>query len=201
MSTGTGKFDFARRLAAALCYVGLVRLDTICLQPFRSGLEDTCVASGGRHRFAAAAQFLEALEPRGRTDFLAVARAFISRYPQRGLIIAISDFLDDNGAHRPLEYLAEFGHELMVVQVWAPQDREPVADGEVELTDAETGERIELSVDAAARQAYVEAFDAWSRSLESLADRRGGRYVGLASDTPIEEAVFGPLARTGVVSG
>src|SRR5512140_536483 len=32
MATGAegSKFDFARRLAAALCYVGLVRLDTIC---------------------------------------------------------------------------------------------------------------------------------------------------------------------------
>lgn len=199
MTTGTGKFDFARRLAAALTYVGLVRLDTICLQPFRSQLEETCVATGGRHRFAAAAQFLEDLKPSGRTDFLAVAREFIGRYPQRGLAIIISDFLDDQGAERPLEYLSEFGHELMLVQVWAPQDREPATEGEVELTDSETGERIEMTVDGAARAAYVEAFDAWSRSLESLADRRGGRYVGLASDTAIEEAVFGPLAKVGVV--
>src|ERR1700755_2717550 len=28
------KFTYARKLAAALCYVGLVRLDTMCLQPF-----------------------------------------------------------------------------------------------------------------------------------------------------------------------
>src|SRR5947209_9928752 len=32
MSTGAvAKFEFARKLAAALCYVGLVRLDTICI--------------------------------------------------------------------------------------------------------------------------------------------------------------------------
>ena len=35
MTTGAvSKFDYARKLAAALCYVGLVRLDTIGLQPF-----------------------------------------------------------------------------------------------------------------------------------------------------------------------
>src|SRR5947199_3396792 len=35
MTTGTdtAKFDYARRLAGALCYVGLVRLDSICIQP------------------------------------------------------------------------------------------------------------------------------------------------------------------------
>src|SRR5512142_1585980 len=32
MTTGTvSKFEYARKLAAALCYVGLVRLDTICI--------------------------------------------------------------------------------------------------------------------------------------------------------------------------
>src|SRR5215469_10136483 len=35
---GVTKFDYARRLAAALVYVGLVRLDSILLQPFSSGL-------------------------------------------------------------------------------------------------------------------------------------------------------------------
>src|ERR1700676_5026824 len=56
MEIGTPpKFDYARKLAAALCYVGLVRLDSICLQPFSSKLDDAFNASGGRHRFQQAA--------------------------------------------------------------------------------------------------------------------------------------------------
>ncbi len=39
------KFDYARKLAAALCYVGLVRLDSICLQPFPSKLHDSLYRS------------------------------------------------------------------------------------------------------------------------------------------------------------
>ena len=38
-SEAGAKFDYARKLAASLCYVGLVRLDTIALQPFSSRLE------------------------------------------------------------------------------------------------------------------------------------------------------------------
>src|SRR5207249_7281364 len=39
MDAGGGeKFLYSRKLAAALCYVGLVRLDTICIQPFAAGL-------------------------------------------------------------------------------------------------------------------------------------------------------------------
>src|SRR5438874_12954442 len=38
LTHGGAKFDYARQLAGALCYVGLVRLDTICIQPFGEGL-------------------------------------------------------------------------------------------------------------------------------------------------------------------
>ena len=51
------KFDYARKLAGALCYVGLVRLDSICLQPFSDKLADAFIASGGRHRFQPAVEF------------------------------------------------------------------------------------------------------------------------------------------------
>ena len=45
------KFDMARKLAAALCYVGLVRLDTIEIHGFASRLSRRMFCSGGRHRF------------------------------------------------------------------------------------------------------------------------------------------------------
>src|SRR5450631_1246770 len=35
---GRGKFDYARRLAGALCYVGMVRLDSIEIHPFAATL-------------------------------------------------------------------------------------------------------------------------------------------------------------------
>src|SRR6266852_8574431 len=41
MTTGTpSKFDYARKLAAAMSYVALVRLDSISLQPFADKLGD-----------------------------------------------------------------------------------------------------------------------------------------------------------------
>src|SRR5437870_2321695 len=76
METGAlPKFDYARKLAAALCYVGLVRLDSICLQPFANKLFDSFLASGGRHRFQPAVNFLSGITVGGKTDFLEIARS------------------------------------------------------------------------------------------------------------------------------
>src|SRR5688500_7628573 len=158
METGSpSKLAYAKQLAAALCYVGMVRLDTICIQPFREALEETYLCTGGRHRFMPAVDFLSRLQAGGKTGYLQIARQFASTYPQRGLAIVISDFLDDSGAERPLQYLADFGHELFLVQLWSPEDREPYWDGEMELVDAETGDRLELALDEKARAGYTTA--------------------------------------------
>jgi uncharacterized protein (DUF58 family) len=200
METGAiPKFDYARKLAAVLCYVGLVRLDSICLQPFSNKLGDAFVASGGRHRFQPAVNFLSGIKPGGKTGFLEIAREFVSKYPQRGLVIVISDFLDDADCEKPLQFLSDFGHELILVQVWAAEDRNPPWDGELDLEDAETGSRAELSFDADARSMYRMAFDEYAQGLRRVALRNGGRYVGLPTDVPVEEAIFGPLVRSGTV--
>jgi len=197
METGNpSKFDYARQLAAALCYVGLVRLDAIALQPFSGKLHDAFLASGGRHRFQPAVNFLSALKSGGKTDFLGIARQFISEYPQRGLVAVISDFLDDADCEKPLQYLADFGHEMILIQVWADEDREPPWNGELELEDAETGNKIELAFDADARAQYTAAFDEHCDHLQRIALRNNGRYVGVPTSVPIEQAIFTSLVRS-----
>jgi len=196
MSTAGGeKFDYARRLAAALCYVCLVRLDTIAIVPFNDSLGDAFLCSGGRHRFAPVVEFLTSLTPGGATSYFQVARQFTSKYSQRGLLIAISDFLDDEDCGKPLQYLADFGHELFLVHVWDEKDRTPPWGGELQLVDAETGAARELDVDEEARSRYTERFDVYAKNLQRLAMGSGGRYTGLPTSVPIEEAIFGPLSQ------
>ena len=187
------KFDYARKLAAALVYVGLVRLDSILLLPFSSRLLERCPAGGGRHRFQPAENFLRGLRASGRTNYLEVSRQYLTNYSQRGLTIIISDFLDDSDCFRPLQYIADFGHELQLVQLWGEEDRQPSGKGEFELIDAESEARLKITFDDRARQAYTGAFDQHSEEIKRLALRNGGRYAGIPTLMPLEEAIFGPL--------
>ena len=184
-------------MAAALCFVGLVKLDLITIQPFSDHLDHSFLCGGGRHRFMPAAEFLSNLKPSGAGDFLKVAREFNHEYSQRGLLIIISDFLDDTDCIKPLQYLSDFGHELMLVHVWAEEDRVPPWDGELALEDAETGANLEISFDDNSRKKYTEAFDEYAALLRRLALRNGGRYAGLPTSLPVEEAMFGPMVTAG----
>ncbi len=199
-SEGGVKFDYARKLAASLCYVGLVRLDTIALRPFSGRLGEGMQCGGGRHRLSPVMDYLSALETGGRTDYLEVIRQFISTHQQRGLLIIISDFLDDAGCEKPLQYLADFGHELLLVQVWSDEDRTPPWLGDLDLIDAETDARLQLQFDEAARESYTRGFDKYADSLQQLALRNGGRYVGVSAAVPIEDIIFGSLVRSRVIA-
>ncbi len=127
---------------------------------------------------------------------MAVVREFIGSYPQRGLVIVISDFLDDKSCERALQYLADFGHELMLLQIWAEEDRTPPWTGELELHDAETGAGLKLDFDDDARERYTARL---RRILllwcESMALRSGGRYAGFSTEQSLESVIFGELIR------
>jgi hypothetical protein len=138
---------------------------------------------------------IAAMPAGGLTDYLSVVREFIGNYASRGVVIILSDFLDDAGCDRALGYLADFGHELMLLQVWSDEDRTPPWVGELDLRDSETGVALKLDVDEIARDRYTRAFDEYSSELERLALRSGGRYAGIATSRPLEEVIFGDLIR------
>ena len=195
MSLGN-KWDYARRLAAAITYVGLVRLDAMQLIPFREELEEGISCGGGRHRFSPVADYLVPLEAKGKTDFSRVVREFLGGNRQRGLVIVISDFLGEEDWLKPLQYLADFGHELTLIQIWDDDERTPNAEGDLEVTEVESGKQVKLTFDDRARGQYTSAFDEYCEALRRLALRNQGRYAGLPTSTSVEDAVFGSLVAT-----
>ena len=197
---GEAKFTYACRLAAALTYVGLVRLETIVLHPFGETLGETFRAQGGRHRYARAAQFVGALETGGRSDFHRVVRQFCSGALSPGLVVVLSDFLDESDCVEALQQMADQRHELHLVQIAGPDDRVPPWEGELELLDAETGELRRVQMDRASALEYAAAYDEYCRAVEYKALENNGRYLHLTTEVPLEDALYGAVMATGAVA-
>lgn len=188
-----GKFDYSRRLAIALTYVALVKLDSVTLQPFVTSMLRPTQVTGGRQRIHQAASFLDKLTTAGCTDFRSMVRSFIASYRKPGLLVVISDFLGDNEVFSALQTLADFGHELLLLQVYSPEDRHPEFSGVMELIDSEHGLRHHVEIDAKARRMYSRSVEAHNLALNRLAARNDGRYVEVSTQTPVEDALFGPV--------
>ena len=196
---GEAKFTYACRLAAALCFIGLVRLETVFIQPFSDNLQEGFRADGGRHRYALAANFLEELSPIGQSNFHESARQFLAPEPAPGLAVVISDFLDTNGCATALRHLADFGHELLLLHVAGPEDREPTWRGELELVDAESGDTYRMNVDQESAIEYTASYDKFCHHLKHIALCGRGRYIHLVTDTPIEDSLYGVMNQAGLV--
>ena len=91
------KFDMARRLAAALCYIGLAHLDRMTILSFGARLGAETSPGRGKGRIFKVFELLEQMQASGATDLRRSIKEFASRPRLKGLTVILSDFLDPQG--------------------------------------------------------------------------------------------------------
>jgi uncharacterized protein (DUF58 family) len=184
------KFDMARRIAAALCYIGLAHLDRLTILPFGRGLGRESSPGRGKGRIFRVFELLEALEPGGPTDLRESFKEFAARPRQMGLTVIISDFLDPGGFEPGLKILRTIGHDVFVVHVASERDRDPGAFGELRFVDVETGEVREVDVTPRLTSAYRRAWEAHAADLNQFCGRYDIGYVRADAERPFEEIIL-----------
>jgi uncharacterized protein (DUF58 family) len=195
-----GKFDQARRIAAALCYIGLVHMDRITILPFGARLLPETVAGRGRSRIFPVFEALDRLTTQGGTDLTQSFRQFSSRARQRGLAVVISDFLDPAGFEAGLKMLSSTRHEVGVVHIVSARDAEVGTIGEVRAVDAETGESRSVDVTHGLAAAYRRAWDEHAASVEAFCRRFQIAYVRAAAEDPFEDVMLRTFREGGFVA-
>ena len=139
MNTGHGqesKFTYARHLAAAFAYLTLLHLDTVAIAPFGARMAKPLVVSGGRDAFWPVVDFLNSLNCGGETNLFDSTKQFLAAFPQKGTVLAISDFFDEEGCERAVDMLRTTGHDLVLIQVHTAEELRPTSFGELMLEDA-----------------------------------------------------------------
>jgi uncharacterized protein (DUF58 family) len=186
----SAKFDQARRIAAALCYIGLAHLDRVTILPFDQALGDETHPGRGKGRIFRVFELLERMETEGPTDLREVFMQFASRTRQQGLAVVISDFLDPHGFENGLKLVASMGHDVFVVHVASQSDSDPRSLGEVRFVDSETGEIRDVDVTPALAKAYGEAWQSHAEELEKFCGRFALGYVRADAEVPFEQIVL-----------
>jgi uncharacterized protein (DUF58 family) len=184
------KFDQARRIAAALCYIGLAHLDRVTLLPFDIKLGDETEPGRGKGRIFRVFELLEKLETRGPTDLREAFKAFGARTRQAGLAVVISDFLDPNGFEPGLKMLASMKHDVFAVHITSERDRDPGALGEVRFVDAETGELRDVDVTPSLAAAYGGAWHTHQVEVERFCGRYNLGYIRADAEQPFEHVIL-----------
>lgn len=190
------KFDFSRRLAAALAYIALANTDKVTFTPVAVDTEtDTFLgaASGtmrGKPGILRLMDTLGSLRAGGRTDLNASLSRFTVRTRRAGLVIVISDFLSEPGYEEGIKRLRYAKHEVVMAQVLSPQELKPELLGDVRLVDAETDAGVDVSANRATLTAYAKRLGVFLSDIQSFAHAHGCSYLLANTATPFEELVL-----------
>jgi uncharacterized protein (DUF58 family) len=189
------KIDTARRLAAAIGYMTLARSERAQVLFANEGLAREGSPARGRGGLPALLKALAEVAPAGGTDLAKAIDAVVKRSHRPGMLAAISDFFDPGPVTAALTRAAAAGHDVVAVQVVTPDEIQPDFEGDWALEDAETGAVVEVTMDAAAIEAYVLRFAGLCEELRAWARRHRAAYVRVRTDEPLEGAVRRFVAR------
>jgi uncharacterized protein (DUF58 family) len=189
------KFDVARRLTAAIGYLALARSERAQLLIGGDGLLREHTPSRGRNGLPAFLRAIDSVLAAGETDLAKAVDSAIRRSPRPGLLAVVSDFLDAGPLYGALGRAVMAGHDLALCHVVAAEEIEPRFDGDFALEDAETGEFVEVTMDASALEAYAMRFAGLCEELRSFARRHRATYVRVRTDESLEPVIRRFVAR------
>jgi uncharacterized protein (DUF58 family) len=194
------KFAYAKRAAAALGYLALAGFDRVTVAPFVGEPSRSLGPLQGRSRAAGLFQFLSALTPAaGATDLARTLRMYVNTSRRPGYLILCSDLLSTTSMEDAFSILIERGWQIVILHTLSPWELHPTLDSDVELEDAESGERMRIRPTAETFTTYQERFDAWLKETETYCKRYNITYVRVATDIPFEVLATRTLLAQGVL--
>jgi len=183
------KLWYAKHLAASLALILLRQGDGVGLVAFHDRVVERLHPRGGRRHFNEVVRTLEPLQAAGETAPRPALREIASRLRRRGLVVLLSDLLvEPDETRTALRYLRHRGHEVLVLHVLDPGERELPATGDARFFDPETGAELDVRVAdmrAAYRQAVAGALREWERSLRP----QGIDYALLDTSRPLSHGL------------
>lgn len=200
MAFGTpSKMAFARRLAAALAYLGLMNLDRVGIAGFNNSLTRLFPATRGRKQVFPVLEFLAALSTDGETNLLTSLTQFARRQQRPGVAFVLSDFLLPGGYEKGLTALLARRYEVHAIQVLSPQELDPDLVGDLKLVDSETGEAKEVTLSESALRHYRRSTSEYCSRLRQFCVSRNVGYVLSRSDTDLSDLVLRQMRQVGML--
>ncbi|HSY78073.1 MAG TPA: DUF58 domain-containing protein [Verrucomicrobiae bacterium] len=184
------KFEHAILTALALAYVALASGDRVMMRVLggTGGHLDPSFVSG-RHRIVELARRLQNLKPGGQFDFATTLATELHAIRRAGKVFIVSDFLMLlNSVTRGLGMFTAASMDLTAVQVLGGREINGQGlDGDVEVVDSESGERLRVSIGERERTQYRDTMIRLTRQLKSFCLKRGLHYSLYTTDQDFQQ--------------
>ncbi|MFM7518762.1 MAG: DUF58 domain-containing protein [Pirellula sp.] len=192
------KFLTAKRIAAALGYIGLCRGDRVSVSTFSKASSPLVVRGrASSHRLIGQ---LQSSECQSSTPSMEESvRRFCLKNTGKGIVILITDLLNKTGYETALKMLVAREMDIYLIHILSPEELQPKLTGDLKLMDAEDADMREVSISSSLLQRYRLTLDAFIESARSFCNRRSIAYVSVRSDQEIDPLLNEYLRSRGLV--
>lgn len=184
------KIEYAKKIAAALGYIGLKNLDKVGGAAFSENLSAPLSLGRGKKQILSLFNFLTALSCAGETDLRASMQSFSRLFPRPGLVVLLSDLFDPVGWRAGLDELAKKKHDLLVIHILDDGEFDLPSRGDLSLADVESGRERRLFLDAELLKRFQEELAAYLGAIESFCRSRRMDYLRTRTSVPFEDFVL-----------
>lgn len=190
---------YARRVAAAVAYIGLVNFDRVSLYGYSEGLMYELSGVRGRRMIARVVDFLQRVDYEGASNLAAAGRQFAIRNPRPGIVLLVSDFFEKGGYEEGLRYLLARKYDIYALQVLSPEETDPPLVGDLKLTDIEDGDETEVTITRALLNRYKHNLEAYCAELREYCAGRGVTYMYSCTQVPFDQVVLSYFRTRGLI--
>jgi uncharacterized protein (DUF58 family) len=194
------KIDYAKKVAAAVGYIGLKNLDRVGGAAFSSTVQAPLKLGRGRTQILRLFGFLNRLSCAGPTDLRAAIHKFTTLFPQPGLAVVVSDLFDPAGWRAAAEELARKKYQVLMIHIIDEEEMRPGVLGDVALVDAEGSRERRLFVDAELARRFEEELASYFRDIESACANLGIDYLRTTTRVPFDDFVLKSLRQVASVT-
>jgi uncharacterized protein (DUF58 family) len=189
------KLEYTKYLSASLAYLLFKQKDGIGIVTFDKELREIIVPSSRKVSFMRILETIEKAKPGGETSLSFVLSQLAQKLKRRGLVILLSDLLDDpDSVVRSLRSLRSRKHEILVFQILDRDEYTFPFDRSAVFTDLENKDELIVQPNIV-RESYQKRFAQFldgyrQRMLESYI-----AYEAIYTDTTYDKALFSYLKK------
>lgn len=191
------KLRYAKRVAAALAYVGLANLDRVSIVSTTDKVLNRMPQTRGKARIFKVFRFLKELKPEGQTNLEDAMKSFVAQNKRRGLVVLASDLYDPHGFERGINVLRYNKFDPFVVHVVDKQEAKPKLAGDVLLYDCETGDEREVTVTAKVLERFELAYGEYLSEIDRFCSAKQVPYIQADVAVPFDELILRVFRRGG----
>ena len=182
------KFDYAAMVGVGFAYLAMRENEKLQYSTFAEDL-DVFQSRRGMSQLASMVFHLNHVKTQGKSEMLKAMIQYKKLIGSRSLLILISDFLVNT--EEIIEALYTLGdHEIKIIQILDPIEKELKYHGDFKLIDSETRGMLRTYISPRLRVQYQQMLDNHSAKIEETCNRLGMHFFQITTNTPIFDAFY-----------